>query len=125
MATLPPGRAARISLVDTAHRVADVAQAESDADNAECVAGDRQSLRVAFDQDQAALCTILADLAFPEYKHLTAKVGTDYASPALRGAVIGQGKVRRAGAAVEYGHSRLGGNLPGCVPPPGAVNVQA
>ena len=44
---------------------------------------------------------------------------------ALRGAVIGQGEVGRAGAAIEHRNSGFGGNRPGGEPPPGAIDVQA
>src|SRR5208282_3777901 len=121
--SLRPGRADH--LVDAADRVADIAQAEGDADDPERVAGHRKTLGVALDQDHAAGCSMLPDLALAEQEHLTAKVGTDDAREALRGAVVGQGEVRRAGAAIEHRNSGLGRDFPGGEPPPGAVDVQA
>ena len=112
-------------LVDAADRVAHVSQAERHAHHAEGVAGHGQALGVALHERDPPERPGLLDLGMAQDEHLAAEVGSDDRRTTPAGAVVRQGQVGRAGAAIEHGHARLGRDDPGREGPPRTIDVQA
>ena len=125
IATLPPGRATRISssIPRTVSRTfrkpnATVTTPNVSSGNGSCRAS--PSTRMTRPEAPA-----FRTLRSGQLEHLAAEVGPDDRRSTLGQRVIGQRQVGRARAAVEHGNSRLGRHDPGRERPPGSIDVQA